>query len=135
MLVVRNCQAPSSIPYHDEYLLFGVRAAEESWFGSCQNTEGPSTLPGSTVGSNVNQGLIHGASRRGCPLRRFCHTFTADFALGGRAVNVNRIMVPSASAAAEYQHALTGINALGPQVTDPSSLKAHTTIKTTTSIS
>ena len=83
-------------------------------------------------------GLFHGAATglfSGCPSRRFGHTFTADFAFGGRAVNVNRIMVPSTSTTTEYQHALTGTNALGPQVNHPSFLKAHTTIKTTTSIS
>ena len=55
-------------------------------------------------------GIFHGAATglfSGCPSRRFGHTFTADFALGGRAVNVNRIMAPSASATAKYQHQIS----------------------------
>ena len=39
--------------------------------------------------------------------RRFGHIFIADFALSGRAVNVNRIMAPSASTTAKYQHQIS----------------------------
>ena len=47
----------------EDNLLCGVRAAEKSCFGSCQNTEGPWTLPGSTIGPSVrNQDLIHNAA-------------------------------------------------------------------------
>ena len=69
-----------------------------------------------------NRDLIHRAAIEffsGYLLLRFYDTFTANFALGG-AVNINRGMPPSASAAAEYQHGLTGTSALGPQVNDPS---------------
>lgn len=110
---------------NDDYLLCGVKAAEKSWFGRCQNTRGPGPFHGSTIGPSVrNQDLIHGAATglfSGCPPRRFGHTFTADFALVGRVVNISRGMAPSASAAAEYQHALTGTNAPGQQVNNPSS--------------
>lgn len=72
----------------------------------------------STIELNfTNQNLIHGAATRffsSYSLRKFSYIFIADFALSERTINIDRDIISSISAAAEYQHSLTKTNALGP---------------------